>query len=80
MVYSRKVVYMITLNIDKLLKDRGKTRYWLSKQISTDYDNFCKMAANKTSSIRFKTIDNICSVLEITPAELFSYDPNIEQD
>ena len=34
---------MITLNVLNLLKKKGKTRYWLYKQLGMSYQNYNKM-------------------------------------
>lgn len=62
---------MIKLNINKLLDEKGKTRYWLWKQMGTSYGNFAKMANNETKMIRLETIETLCQILECTPNELF---------
>lgn len=58
------------VNIDKLLKDRGKTRYWLSKEINITYPNIKKLADNNTESIKFKILEDICNVLNCKLDEL----------
>lgn len=58
------------VNIDKLLKDRDKTRYWLSKQIGITYPNIKKLADNNTESIKFKILEDICNVLNCKLDEL----------
>lgn len=62
---------MIRLNIDKILGEKGKSRYWLWKQLGTSYGNFAKMANNETKMIRLETIEALCLILECTPNELF---------
>lgn len=59
------------INIDKILESKGKTRYWLSKETGITYQNIKKLADNKTNSIKFELIENICNVLECTPNDLF---------
>ena len=43
---------MIKLNALKLLEEKGKTRYWLYKQLGMSYQNFIKMINNQTKSIQ----------------------------
>lgn len=62
---------MITLNVLELLEKRGKTKYWLYKQLGMSYQNFSKMIHNETKSIRYENIETICLLLECTPNELF---------
>ncbi len=65
---------MIKLNAIKLLEERGKTRYWLYKQLGMSYQNFNKMINNQTQSIRYENIEAMCQLLECTPNELFVFE------
>lgn len=67
---------MIKLNALTLLESRGKTKYWLYKQLGMSYQNFSRMINNETKSIRYETIDALCAIFECTPSELFIYDEN----
>ena len=62
---------MIKLNVLKLLKEKGKTKYWLFNQLNTSYQNFNNMVTNKTKSIRYQTIETLCEILECSPNDLF---------
>lgn len=62
---------MIKLNVLELLEEKGKTKYWLYKQMGMSYQNFTKMIRNETKSIRFENIETLCLLLECTPNELF---------
>ena len=61
---------MIRLNALELLEKRGKTKYWLYKQLGMSYQNFNKMINNETKSIRHENIETMCLLLECTPNEL----------
>ena len=41
---------MITLDVIHLLEKKGKTKYWLYKQMGMSYQNFSRMVNNETSS------------------------------
>lgn len=58
------------INIDELLKQRGKTRYWLAKQVGIAYPTMKKLADNQTEATKFKTIEDICIALNCTPNDL----------
>ena len=45
---------MITLDVIHLLEKKGKTKYWLYKQMGMSYQNFTRMIRNETKSIRFE--------------------------
>ncbi len=61
---------MIKLNVLELLKKRGKTKYWLYKQMGMSYQNFNKMVNNETQSIRYENIETMCLLLDCTPNDL----------
>lgn len=65
---------MIRLNVLELLKQRGRTKYWLYKQMDMSYRNFNRMATNQTKSIRLENIEALCQILECKPSELFVID------
>ena len=51
---------MIRLNALALLEKRGKTKYWLFKQMNMSYQNFNRMLNNQTRSIRYENIEILC--------------------
>lgn len=61
---------MVYLNIKELLKEKGRTKYWLVTQMNSDYDTIGAMMNNQTISIRFETIDKLCRILECEPKDL----------
>ena len=67
---------MIRMNIAELLEKRGKTRYWLSRQMGISYQNVCRMVGQQTRGIRFETLETLCQVLECEPNDLFTIDSN----
>lgn len=62
---------MIKLNISELLREKGKTRYWLGRQMGMGYGNLTKMINNETKMIKFENIEALCQILECTPNDLF---------
>lgn len=62
---------MITLDVLHLLEKKGKTKYWLYKQMGMSYQNFTRMIRNETKSIRYENIETLCLLLECTTNELF---------
>lgn len=64
--------FMVTLRISEILKEQGKTEYWLFRQAGlSDYSSFKKLIHNETSRIRFDTIARICEALDVPVRELF---------
>lgn len=62
---------MITFRVLELLEKKGRTKYWLWKQLGMSYQNFNKMINQETQSIRYENIETICRLLECTPNDLF---------
>ena len=58
------------INIDKLLEKKGKTRYWLAKEINVSYPTMKKLADNNTDGTKFDTIEKLCIALNCTPNDL----------
>ncbi len=65
---------MIKLRAAELLKEKGKTNYWLYKQMGMSYQNFMKMINNETKSIQYTNIEALCIILECTPNDLFKFE------
>ena len=65
---------MIRLNVIPLLEKKGKTKYWLYKQLGMSYQNFKRMIENETKSIQIERIETLCLLLDCTPNELFVID------
>ena len=62
---------MLYLNVKELLKNRRKTKYWLVQNMHSDYKTISDMMDNKTSGIRFETIEKLCILLDWTPNDIF---------
>ena len=65
---------MIRMKLEELLKERGQSMYWLSKQSGISYQNIFRMVHHQSAGIRFETIEILCQVLECTPNDLFVID------
>ena len=59
------------LRILEILKEKGKTKYWLYNQLGLSYQNFNKIVNNETSGIKFDNLKAICDILECTQNYLF---------
>lgn len=53
------------INLDEILKIKGKTRYWLAKEIEVTYPTLCKFANRETSSVNYEMIEKICYALHV---------------
>ena len=61
----------VILRVDDILKEKGKTRYWLCKRMEMHYVSFKKMVENETSSIRFDTLARLSEILDVPVGDLF---------
>ena len=64
---------MVKLNALALLEKKGKTKYWLYKQLGMSYQNFSKMINNQTKAIRYENVETLCLLLECTPNDLLVF-------
>lgn len=59
------------LRILEILKEKGKTKYWLYAQLGLSYGNFNKLVTGQTSSIKFTNLEALCDILDCSPNDLF---------
>ena len=65
---------MLKLNAISLLEQKGKTKYWLYKQLGMSYQNFNKMINNETKSVRYENLETMCYLLECSIDELLIFE------
>lgn len=58
------------IQIDQLLQERGKTRYWLAKEVGIAYQNLVNLCDGKTTSIKFELLEKICKALDCEPNDI----------
>lgn len=63
---------MIQINVQQLLDEKGKTRYWLVKQMQTTYKTVNNICDNTLTGLQLETIEKLCSILECSPNDLFT--------
>lgn len=61
------------LKVLDILETKGKTKYWLYKQMGMSYQNFSRMVNNETKSIKFGNLEALCQILECTPNDIFEF-------
>lgn len=71
MVKFTLVIVMIKTNIQNLLNKKGKTRYWLVKEMQTTYKTVNKLCDNTLTGLQLDTIEKLCDILECSPNDLF---------
>ena len=70
---------MVKLNALELLENKGRTKYWLYKQMGMSYQNFNRMINNQTKSIQYENIETMCLLLECTPNELLIFEESLPE-
>ncbi len=65
---------MLKMNVQNLLDENGKTRYWLVKEMQTTYKTVNKLCDNTLTGLQLETIEKLCTILECTPNDLFTFD------
>jgi len=60
----------MTVNIDNILKEQNKTRYWLSRTIGYSYPSLMQLCNNQTDSIQFHILEKMCIALNCTPSDI----------
>ena len=71
---------MLRLRVLDLLRESGKTKYWLYMQLGMSYQNFNRMVNNETKSIRYENIETLCLIFNCTPNDLFEISDEIPQE
>ncbi len=61
---------MIKIRLTELLEERGKTLYWLATKTKVRYASIWQMSRNDVKTLNLKTLDKICTVLDVEPGEI----------
>jgi putative transcriptional regulator len=61
---------IITIRIDELLEEKGRSFYWLSKQTSISHTTLWRLKKGKALGINFITLEKICQALECEPGDV----------
>ena len=65
------MITLINLNIQNILDEKQKTRYWLVKELDSNYQTINRLCDNASAAIYLETIEKLCKVLECEPNDLF---------
>ena len=57
------IVVMVKVNVEKLLKQNKRSKYWLCNQMQITMHNLNKVILGQTKSISFKYIHDFCKYL-----------------
>lgn len=61
---------MLYINIKEILKEQGKTKYWLVKNMEGSYQSISALMNNETTGIKFETLEKICKLLACEPSDI----------
>ena len=64
----------IRMALNDLLQERGRSLYWLAKQMGTDYTTMHRFKSGKAGGVTFEMLGRICEALECTPDDLLVID------
>ena len=64
---------MVKLRLSELLKEKGRSAYWLAKETGMAQGVVWNMVSGKTKAIHFETVNRICDALGCDPGDLFHY-------
>jgi putative transcriptional regulator len=68
---------MIKVKLNELLKNRGKTKYWLAKQTQISPNSIGRIVNEETTSISYEILDKICIALQCEVGDVLECVKNI---
>ena len=69
---------MLKFNIEKLLKEKNKSKYWLCQNMNITNRNLNRIITGQTTSISFKYIEELCKYLDCTISELITIENDLD--
>ena len=60
----------IDFRMEVLLERRGRTLYWLAKEIGVDYTTIHRFKSGKAAGVTFNLLARMCEALECQPGDL----------
>jgi putative transcriptional regulator len=64
---------MIEIRIDQLLKQHGRTFYWLAKETGISHTTLWRLKKDKALGINFITLEKLCGALDCQPGDVLSF-------
>lgn len=66
---------MIKVKILDILEEKERNLRWLSQKANINYSTLYNFAHNKTSSVKFEVLDNLCNFLDCKLSDIIEYIP-----
>ncbi len=63
---------VIKIQLEQILKTKGKSLYWLAKQTGISYNALAKINKNEVSRLELDTIEKICVNLDCGAGDLLA--------
>jgi putative transcriptional regulator len=67
---------MIEIRLDGLLKQHGRTFYWLAKETGISHTTLWRLKKAKALGINFDTMEKICQALKCKPGDVLTMGSN----
>ena len=71
---------MVILNVEKILKQQGKTKSWLCDQMDISFYNLNKAIKSGKKSITYKYLEGFCKALNCSFDDLLTIVGDEESD
>lgn len=71
---------MVILNVEKILKQQGKTKSWLCDQMDISFYNLNKAIKSGKKSITYKYLEGFCKALNCSFDDLLTIVDDEESD
>jgi putative transcriptional regulator len=70
----------IEIKIGKLLKEKKRTFYWLSKKTGISHTTLWRLKKGKALGVNFGTLEKICETLECQPGDILTIKTNNKEN
>jgi putative transcriptional regulator len=64
------MVHNIEVRIEKVLKERKRSLYWLSRNTGLSYTTLWRLTKERALGINFATLVKLCEALECRPGDI----------
>jgi putative transcriptional regulator len=64
----------ITFKIDKVLKQREQSLYWLARTTGISYTTLWRLTKERAVGMNFATLEKMCVALECEPGDLINFE------